>query len=223
MTISDWYDTSKTSVNESVEGLWSNLGDVIGAVLIILVGLVVAYAVRWAVEWVLGRAQVGRWVSEARLHRVFDTRMSWTGLIGDLAQWFVIIAFLIPALAVLGVGGGVVDQFLGYVPVALLAAFIVLVGFVFADLTSRVFGAVAMLIGHGSAGVVSAVIRYAIYVFTLVTALSVLGVDRKWIDDMILGAIVAATLGAGLAFGLGGRDAAVGSIKRLTGIWPKDK
>jgi hypothetical protein len=223
MTVSEWYDTSRTSVSDSVSGAWDNVGDVIGAVLIILVGLVVAYLVRWAVEWVAGQLQVGRWMTEARLNRAIDTRMNWTGLLGDLAQWFVIIAFLIPALAVLGIGEGVVDEFLDYIPVALLAAFVVLVGFVFADLASRVFGAFAMLVGAGSAGVVSATIRYAIWIFTGVIALEVLGVDRKWIDDMILGAIAAGALAAGLAFGLGGRDAATGSLKRWSGMWPKDK
>jgi hypothetical protein len=59
------------------------------------------------------------------------------------------------------------------------------------------------------------VARWAIWVFAAIAALSQLGIADYFLQTFFTGIIVAAALAFGLAFGLGGRDAAARYLERM--------
>ena len=68
--------------------------------------------------------------------------------------------------------------------------------------------------GHrGSMAAVMA--RWAIWVFAIVAVLLQLGIAAMLVQTVITGLIAALALGSGLAFGLGGKDAATDIIRKI--------
>ncbi len=57
--------------------------------------------------------------------------------------------------------------------------------------------------------------KWSIWIFALLTALVQLGIAVGFIQTLFTGVIVALALGFGLAFGLGGQDAAAQYIAKL--------
>jgi hypothetical protein len=75
----------------------------------------------------------------------------------------------------------------------------------------------AQAAGVKSAQTIGTVARYAVWIFAVVVALDKLGVFQYFGQILFAGIVVTAALAFGLAFGLGGRDAAARSIERVRG------
>jgi hypothetical protein len=58
--------------------------------------------------------------------------------------------------------------------------------------------------------------RYAIWTFAFIIALSELGIATAFMQILFTGLVVALALGFGLAFGLGGRDAAARAVEKMS-------
>src|SRR3990167_3069463 len=222
MSISDWWNATWDSIETALGGFWDHLGDVLGALIILLVGLIIASLLKKLVVMMVDRLELGRLANQARLNEVMDTKMSWTGLLGDLTWWLVVLTFLLPALMVAGLDSDAdVYNFLGYVPTALVGGAVVFVGFVFADILSRVAQGMTHWLGTGSSMVVGHAVRYAVLVVTGLAALRTFGVPERWVENIILAVVAGGALAFGLSLGLGGRDSGAGVLKRWGSLWPK--
>ena len=69
--------------------------------------------------------------------------------------------------------------------------------------------------GMMSAGFLGSVAKWAILIFGLFAALDQLGVARNFITVLLQGLIAMLAIAGGLAFGLGGQNAARGFIDRI--------
>jgi hypothetical protein len=102
-----------------------------------------------------------------------------------------------------------------YLPQVIVAVLILLVAIVIADTVSRIVVHTAKAAHVKSANFLGAVTRWAIWIFALLTALVQLGIAVGFIQTLFTGVIVALALGFGLAFGLGGQEAASRYIEKL--------
>ena len=66
-----------------------------------------------------------------------------------------------------------------------------------------------------SASFLGGVTRWAIWVFAILIALSQLGIAAQFMFTLFTGVVAMLALAGGLAFGLGGRDAAQKYLERL--------
>jgi len=137
---------------------------------------------------------------------------------GALVRWFVIIVFLVASLDVLGltqVNAFLREVVLGYLPQVIAAALILLVAAVLADAMQKVVVGGAKAAEMKSASLLGGVTRWSIWVFAFVIALSQLGIAPAFMQILFTGVVVMLALAGGLAFGLGGKDAAAEFIARL--------
>ena len=140
------------------------------------------------------------------------------GFLGGLVKWFVVIVFLVAALNVLHLD--LVNQFLidfvaSYLPKVIVAVLVLLFGSVLADVTGHVVAGSARAARISSAHFVASVTRWAIWIFAILIALVQLGIATSFIQTIFTGVVAALSLAIGLAFGLGGKDAAAEYLKKL--------
>jgi len=129
----------------------------------------------------------------------------------------VIIVFLIPAMETLGLArvSDVLNQVLGYLPNVVVAGFLVLVGIIVADVLAGLVKATALTLGTNTANILASLTKYAIYIFVGLSALVELGVATSLLLSAFTGVIAMIAIAGGLAFGLGGKDAAAELIKKV--------
>lgn len=220
-----YLDTWGNVLTSSFQNLWYG---VIAFVPNLLVSVII-FLVGWLIGSVLGKwvAQLLRAVKMDNALREVGTddllakagfRLNIGAFIGGLIKWFVIIVFLVAALEVLGLSQ--VTEFLrmvviNYLPNVVAAVLILGVAALIADALQRVIAGSARAAGISSAGFLGGLVRWAVWIFAVLAALAQLGVAPRIIEILITGVVAMLALAGGLAFGLGGREAAGKYVDKL--------
>ncbi len=139
--------------------------------------------------------------------------------LGSLVEWFTILVFLVASLDVLGlsqINTFLLQDVLTYLPRVIIAVFVLLIATVIAEAMQRVVvgGAQAAEVRH--ANFLGKVTRWSIWGFAIMVALYQVGVAQALVQMLFTGFVVAFSLAVGLAFGLGGQDAAAKYLAHLT-------
>lgn len=221
MLLETWSDV----LTQSFQNLW--LG-VIGYVPHIIVAILI-FVLGWVLGSVLGRV-VAQLVRTVKLDSALQSagagellsragfQLNSGAFLGGLVKWFFIIAFLVASFDVLGlaqVNEFLQDVVLSYLPQVIVAALILIVAAVVANVTEQVVVGSAKAAEMSHANFFGSVARWSIWVFAIIIALSHLGIAPAFMQILFTGIVVMLALAGGLAFGLGGRDAATRFIDEI--------
>ncbi|KND46756.1 MAG: CmpX [Parcubacteria bacterium C7867-006] len=221
MVLQTWVDVLKYSF----ANLWTGIIMFIPKLVVALVILCIGWAVGAAISKAISHFMKMIKFDEALKKAGFEDLTKKAGLelnsghfLGSLVKYFVIVVFLIASFDVLGLNevtsflkGVVVD----YLPHVIVAALVLLVGGVVGDIIARIVSASAKSAGLTSAGFVSTVSKWAVWVFAILVALSQMGIAGAFIQTLFTGFVVAVSLALGLSFGLGGQEAAAKTIDKV--------
>ena len=138
--------------------------------------------------------------------------------LGTLVRWFIVVVFLIVSLNVLGLND--VNQFLQevvlvYLPKVIVAALILILGALVGDLAQRLILSSAKAVGSATAHMAGAISKWAILVFAFLAAFVQLGIAAELIQTLFSGLVAMLALAGGLAFGLGGKEAAARYLEKM--------
>ena len=219
-TVTNWWDAVSNATSDAWSRILSFIPNLIGAFIIILVGLLIAYILKWVVVQIFSAIRLQTLSDRAKFTEVLNKmgiKQNVAELLGNLTKWVIIIVFLVPALEVLGLPqvGDVVTQILAYLPKVIVAGFLVFVGIIIADIISHLIKATAITVGAATAGILASVAKYAVLIFVALMALVELGVATNLLLSLFTGFVAMIAIAGGLAFGLGGRDAAADLIKKI--------
>lgn len=223
MLIQSW----AAAIQQSFQEVWLNFVVFVPNIVVALV----IFAIGWVAGAILGRitAQVvdalkvdnalrSAGVEEAVNRGGFSLNAG--GLVGGLVKWFVIIVFLMAAVDVLGlqqVGYFLNDVVLFYLPQVIVAVLILLIAAVLGEFVKNFVAGAARAAEMHSAHFLGTVAKWAIWIFGVIAALSQLNIASSMLNTLFAGIVVALSLGFGLAFGLGGQDAAARYLEHLRG------
>ena len=138
--------------------------------------------------------------------------------IGGLVKWFFIVVFLMASVDVLGLDEVTVflrDVVIFYIPNVIVAAVILVAAAVLGDVAQRLVRGSAQAAHLPSAGFLGGVAKWAIWVFAILAALFQLGIAGPLVEKLFTGFVAMVSIAGGLAFGLGGKDAAARFIEKL--------
>lgn len=202
-------------------GVATFIPQLIVAIIIFVAGWVLGVVLGRAVDQIIKSIKVDKVLQGAGVEDVLSRagfQLNSGAFLGGLVRWFIIIVFLVAALDVLGlkqVNVFLSQVVLGYLPQVIVAVLILLIGAVLADSMQKVVVGGAKAAEIKAANFLGGVTRWAIWVFTILIALSQLGVASQFMFTLFTGFVAMLALAGGLAFGLGGRDAAAQYLEKL--------
>lgn len=208
--------TLLTSLNNGLFAVVSFVPKFVAGLIVLLIGIIVASIVKQVLTEAFKALRI-----ESFLHRYgvpeAKEEFTWTNILAEIARWFVILIFLIPTTDVWGLPQvvTVLNTFLLYLPNVFVAAIIMLVGLVFAKLSHDVVLASIRGVSENTASTVASVTRWAVVVFAVLATLSQLGIAADLIRILFTGFVAMLAIAGGIAFGLGGQDAAKDTLENL--------
>lgn len=221
MIVQTWLQVLQQSFQDLVTGIIVFIPNLVFSVLIFVLGWVVGSIVGRVIAQVVRAAHVDQALKGASVDEVLDRagfKLDSGKFIGGLVKWFIIVLFLVASLEVLGLTQVTIflqQVVLLYLPQVIVAALILLVAAVVADVASRLITGGATAAGVSSARLAGTMAKWAIWIFAILAALGQLGVATPFVQTLFTGVVVALSLAFGLSFGLGGQEAAGRFIERV--------
>jgi len=220
MFVQTWGEVITASFQKLWAGFIDFLPSLLGAIIIFLIGWVIAIALgklvaqiirALRIDQILGKMGFGRALERAGLK--LDSGL----FVGELVKWFLIIVFLMAATDILDLPEvtAFLKQVLLYVPRIIVAVLILLVAVMVANFLQRLVKATVEAARLKSAGFLGAITKWAILIFALLVALVQLGIAPTMIQTLFTGLVAALAIAVGIAFGLGGKDAAGQALDKL--------
>lgn len=219
MVLQTWGDVIFLSLQETWTSVIVFLPRFIGALIIFLIGLVVAAAIGKIAEQIIRALRVDSALKHLEVNKFFDRagwRMDAGMFVGELVKWFLIVVFLLASTNILGLSqvSDFLRDVLTYIPNVVVAAIILVIAALVADVVERLVRGSVTAAGYRGA-MVGLVSRWAIWVFAFLAVLLQLGIAAALVQTVITGFVAAVALAVGLAFGLGGRDVAAGFLEKM--------
>ncbi len=210
MEAETWSAAVRDAATVLIDRVVTRLPDVIGALLILVLGWIMGRLLRALVRRLLGTA-----VDRLQGRRLLggEDRLGWRralpGLLGGLTFWTVMAVAVVAAADTLDLAllGELLSNIARILPQVLAGVLVVFVGVVFAELTQNAVANTASAAGVPYAAALARAVQLAVVVVALVMGAHQAGVDSTFLMialPVVLGALLG---GAALAFGLGSRTA----------------
>ena len=210
--ISDWGDAVFLALSNALNTFLAAIPQVIGALLIILIGWIIAGALARVTTGVLQRAGADRMFAEhgGDVYGAQSKRVKPSAVVGELVKWLIRIVFLVAAANVLGMPqvSELLNQILLWIPNLIVAAVILLLAPLLARFVRSAIEVGAGEMGFTNAPLLGRIAEIAIVAFAVVIAVNQIGIAANLVNTLFIGLVGAVALAFGLAFGLGGRDVA---------------
>ncbi|MFH1625659.1 MAG: hypothetical protein ABID54_10980 [Pseudomonadota bacterium] len=195
------------------------LPELIGAILIFVVGWIVARLVKLAMVKLLKLIRFDKATEKTGVQEFLkkgDITKAPSEIMGSLVYWFIMILVIIASLDALGlpIVSNLLNSILFYIPNVVAAIIVLVLGFLLGDLLSAVVRTAASNAGFKNAEGMGKLALYAIVFFSGAIALDQLEIGVEIVGAAFVIAFGALALALALAFGLGGRDAAAEYLKR---------
>ena len=207
-----------------LSGVVSFVPLLIFAILVLLVGWFIAVGVGRLVADLLTRIKFNQVFERGNWKEALakaDLKVDPAGFIGGIFKWVLVIVFLLAAVEILGFEqfAGFLRDVLAYLPNVIVAALILVVAIIVADIVEKVVRASVegAKIGHGQ--FISSVVKWFIWIFALFSALLQLDIAvlpvQVLIQTFVHGIGYGVALAVAIAFGLGGKDQAAEILRDL--------
>jgi hypothetical protein len=218
--ITNWSD----AINVGWTTIWNRIvnfiPNVFGAILILLIGWIIAFLLEKLIDQVVRVIGLQSLSEKVKLEdgiKKVGIKKDFAGLVAAFFKWVILIVAFLAAAQVLQLSAVVnfLNSILAYVPNVAAAAAILLIGVVLANFLATVVTSVTKGIEVGYAELLSVVVRWSIMIFAFLAALVQLNVASYLIQTLFTGFVALFAIAGGLAFGLGGKDAAGEFVNKL--------
>ena len=216
------------TITNTTQALGASLTDVIIKVINFLPSILIAILLvilGWVCGGILGRAtahlvsllKIDQALQAAGITEVVNgVKFSVGKSLGAVVKWGLVIAFLMTATQVVHLDSfaGLLWVIISYIPNVIVAAMILISAILLADFVSKLVAGSAKAAGV-SHHMASLGAKYTIVIVGVLAALSQLKIAGGFMSILFAGIVAALSIALGLAFGLGGRDAAARAIEKI--------
>lgn len=224
-----WGDVFNASLQDLWWGFIQFIPSLVVAIIFFIIGWVLGGLIARALEHVLNALKVDKLFQSIGAEDLFKRagmNLNTGYFIGQVVRWFVIIVFLLPSLNLVGldyIASFLKDDVLGFLPRIIVAVFILIIATIVSGALSKAVVASSKAMSVNSANMLGTVVRYAVWVFAFIIALGQLGIAPAFMQILFTGIIAMIAIGGGLAFGLGGKEAAGRWMSKMNSDMSNDK
>jgi small-conductance mechanosensitive channel len=218
MFIESWGDVFARSLQSVWYGVASFIPHLVIALIIFAIGWVLAALIEKLIETIFKSLKIDAALKSAGLEDVVKRaghNLNSGLFVGAIVKWFVIVVFLIASFDVLGLTQ--VNNFLrdvvDYLPQVIVAVLILIAAAIVGTAMQKIVAASSRAAHVKVAELLGRITKWAIWIFAILTALFNLGI-APWIQTILVAIFAGAALAFGLAFGLGGKEAAAKAIEK---------
>ena len=216
----DLYAVTIGGLQDLWQGFIGFLPELIGALVIFVIGWFIAVGVGRLVADILKRIKFNQIFERGNWKHALekaDMKVDPAGFIGAIFKWVLVIVFLRVAVEVLGLTQLTVfiENILAYLPNVLAASLIFVVAVIIADIAEKVLRAAVESAQIGYGHIVGVIVRWSIWIFAAIAILTQLGITPVLLQTLFTGLVALIVLAGGLAFGLGGKDVAAQWLEDL--------
>jgi len=215
-----------SSIEHSLVSLWIGVIQFLPQLIIALVVLVIGWIVGGFLGGLVRKLFRNFGIDEALDEAGLDNLSDKAGyafrpgvFVGSLVKWFIILAFAVVALDILRlqeVTTFMREVVLGYLPQVFVAVLILFAAMLIANIAEKSLVAALRARGSSKPEMFGKIGRYLVIGFGIMAAMNQLQIADELVLTLFTGIVFALSLALGLAFGLGGKDAAGRYIDHVT-------
>ena len=210
----------------SVQAMWTNLIGFLPALFVaialLVVGIIVASLLGKLTTRIVKSLKVDSILTTTGLDEKLkksDINFTISGVLGWIVKWFIIIATLLTVSGILNLTtiSDFLNSVLLYIPNVLVAIVILTIGLIVANFTSELVEKsvkASEFVNTSSTRALRSITKWAIILFSVMAALTQLNIAPDLIQVLFTGIVMMFAIAGGLAFGLGGKDAAQRFIEK---------
>lgn len=200
-------------------GLVGIIPDVVGAIILLIIGLILAKLLANLTCWVVKKVKIDLLFEKTKITKKFEDvgfRFVPSEVLGWIVKWFIIIATFMAVADTLRLQE--VTNFLReivlYIPNVIVAILIMVIGLIVGDLAKNFAKKTlrASNLTEKRADNLGRLAKYAVVIFAGMAALIQLGIAAELVQILFAGIVITAAL----AFGLGGKDQAKKWLESLS-------
>jgi hypothetical protein len=220
MIIQSWSDVVVGSLANVWVSFASFIPNLIGALIVLIIGLIVAAGLGALVEKIFEAVRLDTFLEKLGLKPIFERaglKLRAAYFLGRLVYWFIIVGFLLAVSDSIGLYAlsGFLTSILNYLPNVIAAVLILLASLVLGHFLRRVVTASVMSAKLHAANFLGTLVWWVVVIFGFMAALTQLNIAAAMIQTLVTGFIAMLALAGGLAFGLGGKDYANHLLNKL--------
>ncbi len=207
--------TWQVALIDSWQQVWNSflsvLPNILGAILIFIIGLIIAYWLKQIIVKLFENLDLEKFSKSTGLENYLkkaEIDLSLSELVGVLVEWVVIFVFFLAAVDILGLESvsRVLVDVLGYIPNIFAAAFIIAAGYIISRLVDGLVRGAVASVDLDLARLLGKFARWLIVVSAVFAGISQLEIAQEIINIFFQGLTYTIVLAVGLSFGLGAKD-----------------
>ena len=213
-----WYDITTKALSKLEDGFTSFLPNFLIALVIFIIGWFIALGVGKLTAEILARIGFNKLFEKDGWKEAMekaDVKVNAANFVGAIVKWILVIVTLSISVSILGFSefNVFLNSVMFWLPNLIIATAIFVVGVLIADMAEKLIKVWVKKMGISYADFIGTVTKWAIYIFSGMAILIQLGIAEALINTLLTGLVATLTLAFGLAFGLGGKDAAARVIQ----------
>ena len=220
MMVLDWGTVTLQALQSAWQGFLNFIPVLIGAIIVFVIGWFIALGIGKLIAEILARLKFNKLFEKTGWKGALEKaelKVNPSEFIGAISKWILVIVFLLAAVEILGFVqfANFLRSVIIWLPNLVVAIAIFVVAIILSDILEKIVRAGIKKLELGYAEFLGAVVRWAIYIFAGLAILLQLGVTPTIINTLVIGFVGMIALALGLAFGLGGKEAAAKLIEKI--------
>lgn len=217
--VRNWGDAFANSFREAMAGLAAAIPNLLGFLLIVLIGWIVASLLSSAVGALLRAVRFNELANRAGLSTFVNNmglRTDPAGFVALITRWLVWLVTFVVAFDALGLPAvsNILQQMLAWLPNLIVALVLLVIGGLVAGVVANLVRGATATARLGDPNLLASIAQIAVWAFAIVAAINQLGIAPTLVNTLLIATVGSVALALGLAFGLGGRDTAGQMVQR---------
>lgn len=221
MTYAEW---SSTIIQPFLQQFVTFVGSLLLAIIVFVIGYLISVGIGRLIAELLKSIKFNRLFEKEGWRRSLqraNIEVNPAEFIGVIFKWVLVILSLLVAVDILKLTSfaALLTKVLAYLPNVVVAVLVFVVAVIITDIVEKVVRASVERLKVGYGYVVSSIVKWAIWIFTLLLILDLVIPASLLIKTLytaiVYGIVGALSLGIGLAIGLGGKDTAAKIISEM--------